>query len=284
MNNTAIHSYCWVPFWSTEHGQKAVERAARAGYGHVVVPLRDPSAIDAGAIARMFEQAGLKPLTTANQLPDADISSTDPEIRRRGIERHRNAMKLARDLGSDHVGGIVYGVFGKASRAANVENFKAAADSLAILAGDAKEAGLRIALEIVNRYESSLINTVDQGLEMLELVGADNVYLHLDTFHMNIEEPDLLAALRRALPRTVYFELDQNNRGRLDQGTIDFRPLLAALKEADFRGLIGVEAFSSAISGPDVAAGVASWRNLFDDGDEVAETGMAILRQSGWVR
>lgn len=282
MNNLSIHSYCFIPSWTTADGERALEKAAAAGFGHVVVPLRSHEAIEPDKIARMFARFGLEPLCSATMLPEANIASTDREIWAAGVERHRASLRLARDLGARHVGGILYSLFGKATAPATPEMFRASAEGLARVAEEAADFGIRLALEIVNRYETNLINTVDQGLEMLRLIGAPNVHLHLDTFHMAIEESDSLAALKKALPHLAYFELDQNHRGRLDRGAIDFAPMLALLRAADYRDLIGVEAFSSAVSGPETVAGVAAWRNLFDDGAEVAESAMRLLAAEGW--
>jgi D-psicose/D-tagatose/L-ribulose 3-epimerase len=283
VNKLSIHSYCYIPSWTTEQGTRAVAKAAAAGFGHVVVPMKDHAVIDPPAIARMFEAAGLRPVSTATLRPEANIASTDRDIWKAGLERHRVSLRLARDMGALHMGGIIYTLFAKASGPASPDSFKASAEALAILADEAAGFGMRLALEIVNRYENNLINTVDQGLAMLRLIGKSNVHLHLDTFHMNIEEADPLAALERALPHLAYFELDQNDRGPVDRGTIDFRPQLALLKAAGYDDLIGVEAFSSAVSGPEVAAGVGAWRNLFDDGDEVARSTMTVMRRAGWL-
>ena len=168
-----------------------------------------------------------------------------------GLERHRVSLRLARDMGAFHVGGIIYTLFAKAAGPATNENFKASAEALAILGRRGRRAfGLRLALEIVNRYENNLINTVDQALAMLRLIDKKNVHLHLDTFHMNIEEADPLAALEKALPHLAYFELDQNDRGPVDRGVIDFVPYLQRLKAAGYDDLIGVEAFSVCRVGP----------------------------------
>jgi D-psicose/D-tagatose/L-ribulose 3-epimerase len=283
MNNLAIHSYCLIPAWTTADGERALAKAAAAGYGVVVVPLKTHAAIEPDKVARMFERFGLRPVCSATQLPDANIASTDRTVWAAGLARHRTSLALARDLGARHVGGIIYSLFGKATGPASPEMFAASAEGISRLAEDAAVSGMRLALEVVNRYETNLINTVDQGLEMLRLVGAKNVHLHLDTFHMAIEENDPLAALEKALPHLAYFELDQNHRGRLDRGTIDFAPMLALLRRADYRDLIGVEAFSGAVSGPETAAGVGAWRNMFDDGTEVADSGIAVLRRAGWL-
>jgi D-psicose/D-tagatose/L-ribulose 3-epimerase len=281
MNELGIHSYVWLPTWTTAGGRIAVERAAKAGFDRVVVPLRDPDAIEAAAVRRLFEDRGLRPVNTANQLPDADVSSMDRAVRRRGVERHLRSLHLAKEMGSDQMSGVLYGVLGKAARAANADNLAAAAESLATVAAKARQLGIRLTLEIVNRYESNLINTVAQALELRRMIGADNVFLHLDTFHMNIEEADPLAALDAALPYLRYFELDQNDRGMPDRGAIDFMPMLARLREAGYDGMIGVEAFSSAIASPEVAAGVAAWRDLFNDGDLVAKAAIGVITQAG---
>ena len=278
-NELSIHSYVWIPRWSTELGRTAVERAAATGFHRVVVPLTNQEAVDPPAIARMFEHFGVRPVNTSNQTPDANVSSLDAHTRARGLERHRHSLRLARDMGSTHVGGMLYGPLGKASQAASGANLNAAAESLRTLAAEAKRMGIRLALEIVNRYESNLINTVAQALELVRMSGSDNIYLHLDTFHMNIEEDDLLGAIKTALPHLVYFELDQNHRGRPDRGAIDLEAMLLKLLAAGYSGIIGVEAFSRLVTGADVAGVIGIWRDMYRDGDEVASSAAALIRR-----
>jgi D-psicose/D-tagatose/L-ribulose 3-epimerase len=277
MEKRSIHSFCWISGWGPDSAKFVAPRAASAGFNHVVVPLRDHSVIDPDAIARTFEEYGITAVVSANLLPEADISSLDSEIRQRGMERHRASFRLARDMGAVHVGGITYSLFGKADRPASDESRKYSADALGTLAEEARPMGLRVAMELLNRYETNMLNTVDQGLAFLRIAGSDNLYLHLDTFHMNIEEVDMMQALKKALPHLAYFELDQNDRGPLDRGQIDFQPLLAFLKNAGYDKLIGVEAFSNAVSGPDIVRGVSAWRDLFRSGDEIAASAARVL-------
>jgi D-psicose/D-tagatose/L-ribulose 3-epimerase len=95
---------------------------------------------------------------------------------------------------------------------------------------------------------------------------------------MNMEETNMLAALKQALPYLMYFEMDQNDRGLLDRGAIDFGPMLQVLKDSGYSEIIGAEAFSSAVSGPSVAGGVSAWRPLFNDGNQVSDSANAVLR------
>ncbi|MFC1458024.1 sugar phosphate isomerase/epimerase family protein [Microvirga arabica] len=260
----------------------AAERAAACGFGHLVIPLRNHEMIEPAAIAQICETNGIRPVTTSPLQADNDISSTNSEIRERGVKRHLAALVMARDMGANRMGGIVYSAFGKASRAPTEDNFKAAAEGLYRVADEAQKHGMVLTLEVVNRYESNLVNTAADAVRLIKMIGLDNVKVHFDTFHMNIEEDSMLGALETALPYLGYFEIDQNHRGLLSRGTIDFSPLLRRLKAADYDQLVGVEAFSSAISHPEIAAGVAGWRPLFSHGDEVAEEARSVFEASGF--
>jgi D-psicose/D-tagatose/L-ribulose 3-epimerase len=282
MGRRSVHAYTWAPQWTTKDGAYAVERAAAMGFDFLVVPIRNHENIDAQAIAKIFSDAGIKPVTTSPLQADNDISSTERTVWQRGVDRHKAALDLAAAMGADRMGGILYSAFGKANGIATQDNFAAAAEGLAIIADRAKEMGMLLSLEVVNRYETNLINTAADAIRMIETIGANNVKVHLDTFHMNIEEDDMMAALETALPHLAYFEIDQNHRGLLSRGTLDFSPYLARLREADYDGLVGVEAFSSAVSHPDIVAGVGAWRNMFEHGDQVALEAVELLKRHGF--
>jgi D-psicose/D-tagatose/L-ribulose 3-epimerase len=274
---TSIHSYVWVSDWTTESGVAAAERARQFGFDHLVVPLRDHVTVEPERLAREFSRIGIVPLVTSTLRPENDISSTDSEQHRRGVAYHLESLRIARDMGAPHVGGVLYSALHRYDRAPTPDNLKAAAAGLSVVADQASKMGLTLALEVVNRYETNLINTVDQAVELITDVGADNLFLHLDTFHMNIEENNLSAALKRALPYLFYFELDQNHRGRLSDGAIRFEPLLEILRESAYDRILGIEAFSGAVSGPRPRVSVAAWRKLFASGDEVAADGRQLL-------
>jgi D-psicose/D-tagatose/L-ribulose 3-epimerase len=98
-----------------------------------------------------------------------------------------------------------------------------------------------IAVEVVNRFESNLLNTAAQAIRFVDAVGEDNVGIHLDTFHMHIEEPDAAAAIRACGPRLRYFHVNENHRGYLDAGSIDFAPVFRALVNAQYGGVVAFE-------------------------------------------
>lgn len=269
-NQIAIHPAAWAAELTPDNATAIARHAAGHGFHRMIVPLRTPETIDAGAFEKALRDTGIRPVNTAGQLPDADLSSVDEEVRERGRNRLRLAVRLARDMGSDHVGGVLYGPLRHAPVQPSGETRRVAAESLAIVAEEAKTLGVRLVLEIVNRYETNLLTHAAAGVSFVEEAGSDNLFLHLDTYHMNIEEPDLGAAVRLALPHLAYLELGQNHRGDLTRGHIPVREVLATALAAGYRGMIGVEAFTRRLMTTQVATSLAIWRDVFDDGDTLA--------------
>ncbi len=105
----------------------------------------------------------------------------------------------------------------------------------------ARPQSVRLALEPINRYETTLVNTVVQGLDLIERVGADNFGLLLDTFHMNIEEPNIEASIRACGKRVFHFHVADSNRWYPGAGHLDFRSLLTALFATGYRGFVSGE-------------------------------------------
>jgi D-psicose/D-tagatose/L-ribulose 3-epimerase len=137
--------------------------------------------------------------------------------------------------------------------------------ALAKVAARAQAAGVTLNLEIVNRFESNLLNTAAQGMAYIQDVGASNVFLHLDTFHMNIEEADVGLAIRHAADRIGYIHIGESHRGYLGTGTIDFGAIFDALVAIGWDDYVTFESFSSAIVDANLSLKTGIWRNLWTD-------------------
>jgi D-psicose/D-tagatose/L-ribulose 3-epimerase len=138
--------------------------------------------------------------------------------------------------------------------------------------GRSSAAGLEALLvaEPVNRYESNLINTGGQAVEIITATGADNIVVHLDTYHMNIEEGDLAGCIERCAKHIGYFHVGESHRGYLGTGTIDFPLIFRSLARIGYAGPITFESFSSAVVDPNLSSALAVWRNLWTDSDDLA--------------
>ena len=276
---TSIHAAVWGRDWSPEDIAPTVADAAALGYDHVVVPLRRFDDIQPAALARVFAAHGVAPLNTCGLSPDKDIGDADAAVRRKGIDHLKHGIALARDMGSAQIGGVLYGPIHKAAHPLSADAFRRAAESMREAAEHAAEAGVRLALEVVNRYETPLLYNTRRGLEFLHAVAHDNVYLHLDTFHMSIEESEPFAMIDVALPRLAYLELDQSHRGDAFHGSLDLVRWSREAAQRGYCGIVGVEAFSRQLLAPDHADALAVWEERFSDGRQVAANFMRVIRQ-----
>ena len=105
------------------------------------------------------------------------------------------APRATVELGSDYLGGVLYGVLGRHDAVVSERGYANAVEAMQELCANAEREGVNIGLDVVNRYESNVFNTTEQGLRFLDDIGAGNVSLHLDTYHMNIEEAGMAAAI-----------------------------------------------------------------------------------------
>ena len=274
---TSIHAAVWGREWRAEVIGATLAQAAMLGYGHVIVPLRRFEDVDPTALARVFAAHRIAPLNACGLAPDRDIGSADSRIRQRGVDHLLHAIALARDMGSTQIGGVLHGPLGKAAHAPTRDDRSRAAESLHAVADAAAIAGVRLALELVNRYENALLNTVAQGLAFLAQVDHPNLWLHLDTFHMSIEEAAPFDALAAALPRLAYLELDQSHRGDAFEGSLDLVHWCRQAKRVGYEGLVGVEAFSRGLLADEHADALAIWQDRFDDGTRVARGFMQVI-------
>lgn len=276
-NPLVAHAFIWAPAWTEAAMRDAIDRAANLGFDGIAIPLRDPAAVPADAVARWCSAAKIQPYAVSGGRPDADISSADTAVAARGEERLALALAKTRDLGATHLGGILYGAMMKYPTRAAPGTRERAAAAVARAAARVVGDGITLALECVNRYETNLLNTAAQGRDFLALVGAPNVRLHLDTYHLNIEERDATAAIVDSAAALGFMEFGESHRGALGQGSVDLRGAVRALVAIDYRGPIGIEAFSAGVNEAIVGDVLSIWRDVYDDPDRMAADAKALL-------
>jgi D-psicose/D-tagatose/L-ribulose 3-epimerase len=225
----------------------------------------------------MLERHGLQASVTVGLSADTDINSDDVACIDRGRDLLMRALEVSSGIGSTYLGGVIFGAMMKYS-APTTE--RARANSIAVikeLAQEAQGSGTTIGLEFVNRYESNLLNTAQQTLDYLDLVGEDNVVVHADVYHMNIEESDYRTPILACGDRLGYVHVGESHRGYLGTGTINFPEFFGALKEVGYAGPITFESFSSAVVDPLLSNTLAIWRNLWSDSDDLAAKAHAFI-------
>jgi D-psicose/D-tagatose/L-ribulose 3-epimerase len=270
MNPLGVHALVFVSGWSQDEAARAIDRAASCGYQYLEIPLIDPKAIDVDQTRRALENAGVKPVTSLGLGFENDTSSDDPAKVRLGEALLDDALAVARDLGSTMLSGVLYSALGKYSKAPSEAGRWNCIQALGRLAEKAQASAITIGIEPVNRYESNLVNTGDDALKLIESIGANNMVVHLDSYHMNIEEGAPGPLIKRLGDRLGYVHVNESHRGYLGTGNIDFGALFQALAEHDYRGVITFEAFSAGIGDPKLNADLAVWRPLWRDPESLA--------------
>ena len=153
-----------------------------------------------------------------------------------------------------------------------------AVESIKAVAAYAGERGVRLAIEPLNRFETDLVNTAEQVLELVGRVSADNVGVLLDTFHMNIDEKSLGDAIRLVGDRLLQVHTCENDRGTPGTGHVPWRDVFDALADIDFTGPLVIESFTPELK--EIAKAVSLWRPLDAPSDELARNGARFLRES----
>jgi len=240
-NTLGIHALVWTGSWAEDELDRAMALSAEIGYEVIEIPRFDPTKVNADWFRKRLDAHGL----------DVVIS-------------------VSRDLDARLLGGILFSALGKYPSGPTAKGREHAIASLRKAADKAESLGLPMALELVNRYESNLINTTEQGLAVLNEVGSSHLGLHLDTYHMNIEEANTADAIRQAGDRLGYFHVGDSHRGYAGTGQIDFAPIFSALIDIDYQGMITFESFSSEVLDEGLSNDIAIWRNTWSDSEPLA--------------
>jgi D-psicose/D-tagatose/L-ribulose 3-epimerase len=265
------------PFTAAHFRQFAQWRAAGFDFVELLVP--EPGELDLAATRLALEGEGLGVALAARVNLDRNLCSDDDARRRAGRDYLRYCVEVAHALGAGVVGGPLYGnplVF--AARAPQpVEEAQRqrretwCIEGLREVAPIAATANVRLGVEPLNRFETDILNTTRQGVALMQEVKHDAVGLVLDTFHMNMEDDDIAGAIRAAGRHLIHFQANENHRGHLGSGHIDWTSVVRALGDIEYRGWITLEPFRRT----DERIGVpfAQWKP--PAGDEHAELSAA---------
>ena len=270
MNKLGVHALVWVGGWSHEECAKAIEQTAGLGYDLIEIPALDPKSIDVDFTRRTLEKNKLGVTMSLGLDAASDISSGDPDKVKRGEALLLDALRVARDIGATHVCGILYSAFQKYFVPPTEKGIQGSIDAIRRFCAEAAKSNITIGMEVVNRYESNVLNTAAQAVDFCKRVGAPNIKVHLDTYHMHIEEADIEAAIIETGPMLGYFHIGESNRGYLGAGSLDFDRVFRGLAKAEYKGPITFESFSSAVVNQPLSGILAIWRNLWTDGRDLA--------------
>lgn len=272
----AVHAYAWTPSWSNQT-LDLIDRARRLGFDVIEIPLMELDLVDVKAIRERASRAGIGLCTSTACSEVNDPTGEDEATRRRAIDYLVGCIKATADMGAKVFTGVTYSAIGRRIPTMPGEEYwERAAKALKEAARYAQDLGVTVGIEPINRYESFLVNTCEQGLRLKTMIGEPNVAIHLDAYHMNIEEADFYEPTKRAAPLLCHYHLSESHRATPGTGRVDWEGIYRALAESGYSGLVGMESFCE-VSGA-MAAATCIWRKLAESSDQSLAEGLRFLK------
>lgn len=281
MWSIGVNTWVWTSPLTDGELTRLAPKVREWGFDVIELPIEQPGDWDPGRAAELLDRLGLKAtvclvMPTGRELVDTDagtVADTQDYL--------RYCVDTAVTVGSPVIAGPAYASVGRTWRIdedARQELYQDLRENLAPVVRYAATRGVRVAIEPLNRYETSVINTVAQGLEAIEGLPNQGCGLALDTYHLNIEESDPPAAIRAAGSRIAHVQVCANDRGAPGADHLDWPAMLSALADAGYRGSLCIESFTP--DNQSIATAASIWRPLARSQDAIAIDGLAFIRET----
>lgn len=279
-NPIGANTWIWVSPLTDERLAALAPRVREWGFDLIELPVEHPGDWDPARAAELLGELGLGASVCAVMGEDRSLVADDPAVITTTQGYLRQCLEIAKTVGSAVLGGPIYATTGQAwlmdaaEREATVRRLVASLRPVAEYAGEIE---VRLAIEPLNRYETSLVTTAAEAVEIVERLGSPACGILLDTFHMNIEEQDLAAAIRTAGTHLAHFHACGNDRGAPGDDHLDWSGMASALRDVAFTGPVVIESFTA--ENKTIATSASIWRPLARSQDAIATDGLAFLRE-----
>lgn len=272
----AVHAYAWTSSWDNDC-LDLIDRAKRIGFDAIEVPLMEVEKVDAPAIRERLDKVGLGVCTSTACSEATDPTGDDEATRQQALDYLIKCVQATADMGATLFTGVTYSAIGRRlDSMPDQRHWDRAAAVLKDVARYAGDLGVTVGIEAINRYETFLVNTGEQALRLIEMIDEPNVAVHLDAYHMNIEEASFYEATKAAAPHLCHYHLSESHRGTVGTGMVDWDGIYRALGEAGYTGMVGLESFVE--PSPAMAAATCIWRPLVTSADDSLSQGLAYLK------
>ena len=279
MNPIGANTWIWVSPLTDERLATLAPRVRDFGFDVIELPIENAGDWDPARARELLDELGLKATTAAVMTPDRDLVSEDRAVIESTQQYVRAAVDMAARAGARTLAGPIYSPVGKtwpmdaSERATTVRRL---VENLRPVADHAAERGVTLALEPLNRFETSFMNTAEQVLEVVDRVASPALGVLLDTFHMNIEEHDPAAAIRLCKGHLAHFHACGCDRGAPGSDQIPWRRIASALRDTGYGGPLVIESFT--VENQAIARAAAIWRPLAPTQDAIATEGLRFLK------
>lgn len=273
MPTFGAHAFVFIGDWNTESGNHAIARAGHYGFDFIEIPLLKPDSFDAASHRAALDKAGIG-ATCSLVLPKGTHMPLYPE---KALDFLRRVLDKAEAVGSTYVCGCIgYDLGYLTGNPPTQAERQTVIDTLKIVAAEAAAKGITLGLEACNRYETYMYNTLADARETVLAVGAPNLKVHGDTYHMNIEEEGFYTPILQAADVLDYMHMSESHRGLVGSGTVNWDQVWQALAEIKFDGKLVLESFAAINA--DLVAATCLWRPPNQGPDVLASQGLAVLK------
>lgn len=270
----------WV--WTSPFDAQSVElvsRAAAMGFDAFTMPVEAPSLIDVPAMRNALEENPMRLHISGAYGPTRDLTHEDPRYRKESLDYIRELLGICLQLGVTTLVGPAYSAVGKRRKIPQEQREKEwalAVEGLTEAGQLAADHGVTLAIEPLNRFETDLINTAEQVKRLIGDIALPAVRIHLDTFHMHIEEKDVYEAIVLAGNDLVYVDASESDRGTPGKGQVHWDAVARGLRDINYSGDCIIESFTPACE--EIADAAAIWRPLAESQDALASDGCKFLQ------
>ena len=270
-----VHIALWMKTWQDDV-VPYIEEAAHLGFDGVELSLLGMTDENITRIRKCLDDTGLELTCTTGLSMEQDITSDNSDVRQAGIEYLENAIRTVSALGSPLLSGVIFAPWGKRLMEDREARWGRSVEALKAVAPLANEHGVTLGIEAINRFETDLINTTAQAVQLANDVDESNVGILLDSFHMNMEEKDIVSALHLAKDKLVHFHCVENDRGVPGSGHAPWETFFKGLKAIDYNDWLTLEMFI--LANESVSPDLGIWRDIERDPTQAAKEGLAFLK------
>lgn len=275
-----VSTWLFTSPFQTSSIEELFPKIAAMGFDVVEIAVEDPSVIDGQAVKIALEKYNLKAAVCGAFGPTRDLTHDDPAVHQNCFKYIADCLDLCVLWDTKFFAGPMYSAVGKARMLPPEQRqaeWNLAVTNLRIVCQMAAERGLEIALEPLNRFESDLVNTTADVMRMVNDIGHPAAKIILDGFHMNIEEPDIEAAIKLAGDKLIHVQVAENYRGTPGTGQTNWAAYRRGLNAINYSGTISIESFTP--DNKELAQAVCIWHPLADSQDKFASEGLTFLKQ-----
>lgn len=268
---TSILSF--IPSWSAEGGRYAIQQTANYGFDMLEICLPASLDFDAKTVKKQLDDHGIEGRLSLNMPANCHL----PYYPDKAVDLMKQAIDKVAEMEGDFLGGVLHSAIGTfTGNPCTPDERKIVQQIFTEAAAYAKERNITIAPEPINRYESYIFTAAEEVLEMIDAIGADNIGLHLDTFHMNIEETSFYEPVVKAGSRLKHVHMTESDRGMMGEGNVHWDDLFRALAEINYQGPLVLENFSSQIK--ELVGPTSLWRPSKYNSEDLAKGSLAFMK------